>query len=117
MVDEAVRWLKDRPDQKQPFFLTVWTHEPHAPIDSGSKFMDPYKDIEDAGIRQHHGNITQLDHAFGVLMKALDDPRETTEMSARHPEKFDELKRAIIEQDKEVLAEGPGWWNRDGAPE
>ena len=23
--------------------------------------------------RQHHGNITQLDHAFGILMKALDE--------------------------------------------
>ena len=36
-----------------------------------------YKEIEDEGIRQHHGNITQLDHAFGMLMHALDQLGET----------------------------------------
>jgi arylsulfatase A len=39
--------------------------------------MEPYKEIEDEGIRQHHGNITQLDHAFGLLMRALDQLGET----------------------------------------
>lgn len=266
VVEEAIRWLNERPGPEKPFFLTVWTHEPHAPIESASRFMQPYADIEDEGIRQHHGNITQLDHAFGMLMKALDeldhtsdtfvfytsdngpegdgtrgrergstgglrgrkrdtyeggirvpgmvrwpgktkagttsnepiigsdvfatlcdiaeiplpddrtidgasitpvfsnksiqrseplywrnhlapamsrvglrlgdwkivasddmthfelynlrdDPQEQTELSARQPEKFAELKRAIIQQDKEVLEEGPGWWNRDGKRE
>jgi arylsulfatase A len=35
--------------------------------------MKPYENISDEGIRQHHGNITQIDHAFGNLMKALDE--------------------------------------------
>ena len=35
--------------------------------------MKPYANIQDEGIRQHHGNITQLDHAFGIVVKALDD--------------------------------------------
>ncbi len=73
VVDEAIRWLRERPDRSKPFFLTVWTHEPHQPIESAPEFMAPYADIADEGIRQHHGNITQMDHAFGVLMKALDD--------------------------------------------
>ena len=34
--------------------------------------MKPYVDIDDEGIRQHHGNITQLDDAFGRLMSGLD---------------------------------------------
>lgn len=29
-------------------------------------------DTDDIGLRQHHGNVTQLDHAFGKLMAALD---------------------------------------------
>ena len=73
VVEEAVRWLRDRPNSSRPFFLTVWTHEPHLPIESDPAFMDLYKDISDPGIRQHHGNVTQLDHAFGNLMKALDE--------------------------------------------
>ncbi len=76
-VEEAVRWLKEEKKEDAPFFLTVWTHEPHQPIESASRFMESYKEIEDEGIRQHHGNITQLDHAFGMLMHALDRLGET----------------------------------------
>ena len=56
-----------------PFFLAVWTHEPHLPIESDPRFMEPYADIEDAGVRQHHGNVTQIDHAFGKLMDVVDE--------------------------------------------
>lgn len=70
---EAVQWLREKRDPKKPFFLSVWTHEPHLPIESDPRFMEPYASIEDEGVRQHHGNVTQLDHAFGLVMKALDD--------------------------------------------
>jgi len=73
VAEEAVRWLKQERDPAKPFFLTVWTHEPHQPIESDPKFMEPYADIKDEGIRQHHGNITQLDAAFGHLMQTLDE--------------------------------------------
>lgn len=79
-VNEAIGWLESRPDQTRPFFLTVWTHEPHLPIESAEEFMKPYASIEDEGIRQHHGNITQLDAAFGKLMDSIDklDYRDNT---------------------------------------
>ena len=73
VVEEGIRWLKKIRDPKKPFFLNVWTHEPHLPIESDPKFMDLYKEFDDEGIRQHHGNVTQIDHAFGNLMKALDE--------------------------------------------
>ena len=71
-ADEALRWLESRKDSGNPFFLTVWTHEPHMPIESSQEYMEPYADIEDAGIRQHHGNVTQMDAAFGRLMAGVD---------------------------------------------
>ncbi len=73
VAGEAIRWLKERRDRSKPFFLTVWTHEPHLPIESAPRFMKPYEHIDDPGIRQHHGNITQLDHAFGMVLDALDE--------------------------------------------
>ena len=73
IVNEAIGWLKKQKKRKKPFYLSVWTHEPHLPIESAPKFMEPYRSISDEGIRQHHGNITQIDHAFGKLMKALDE--------------------------------------------
>jgi arylsulfatase A len=71
-VEEAIAWLASRDNSSRPFFLTVWTHEPHLPIESAEKYMQPYADIKDEGVRQHHGNITQLDDAFGALMAGLD---------------------------------------------
>ncbi|QDU63585.1 Arylsulfatase [Planctomycetes bacterium Pan216] len=73
VADEAIDWLQHHRDKEKPFFLTVWTHEPHLPIESNPKFMELYKDADDPGIRQHHGNVTQLDHAFGKLMKELEE--------------------------------------------
>lgn len=71
-ADEAISWLKARNDASSPFFITVWTHEPHLPIESAAEYMKPYADVEDADLRQHHGNITQMDAAFGKLMAAVD---------------------------------------------
>ncbi|MDP4938581.1 MAG: sulfatase-like hydrolase/transferase, partial [Verrucomicrobiales bacterium] len=45
---------------------------PHLPIESDPEFMKLYVDLEDPEHRQHHGNITQIDYAFGRLMDALD---------------------------------------------
>ena len=73
VADEATRWLKTERDPNKPFFLTVWTHEPHLPIESDPEFQKLYADIGNPGVRQHHGNVTQLDHAFGKLMKTLDE--------------------------------------------
>ena len=80
VAKEASSWLKTERDPDKPFFMTVWTHEPHLPIESDPEFQKLYADIENPGVRQHHGNVTQLDHAFGRLMKTVDelDLRENT---------------------------------------
>lgn len=72
VVDEAIAWLNEHRSKDRPFFLAVWTHEPHLPIESAPEFQQPYSKIDDPDVRQHHGDVTQLDHAFGKLMKALD---------------------------------------------
>ncbi len=73
VAEEAIHWLKEKRDAEKPFFMTVWTHEPHLPIESDPEFQKLYEEFDDPGIRQHHGNVTQLDHAFGMLMKAVDE--------------------------------------------
>jgi arylsulfatase len=74
VADEAIDWLKNRRDRSKPFFLAVWTHEPHLPIETDPEFQKPYADL-DADLRQHHGNVSQMDHAFGKLMRALDSEK------------------------------------------
>ncbi|HEY1191952.1 MAG TPA: sulfatase-like hydrolase/transferase [Gemmata sp.] len=72
VTDEAIDWLKNKRDKAKPFFLAVCTHEPHLPIETAPEFQKPYADLAE-DFQQHHGNVTQLDGAFGKLMKALDE--------------------------------------------
>ncbi len=75
VVSEAISWLKEKRDAAKPFFLAVWTHEPHYPIKSDPKFKALYPDLTDDIQREHHANVTQMDHAFGMLMKSLDEQK------------------------------------------
>ena len=38
------------------------------------------------------------------------DWKETTDLAAKFPRKFAEMKQALIRQDEAVLKEGPDWW-------
>ncbi len=78
VVDEAMRWLDAR-DKTKPFFAYVCIHEPHEPISSDPKYAALYHS-DDPSFNGHHGNISQMDDAFGRLMKKLDDTglRENT---------------------------------------
>lgn len=77
VADEATHWLKERRDKTKPFYLAVWTHEPHLPIETDPQFHTPYANLPDADVRQHHGNVSQLDHAVGKVLRALDEQKLT----------------------------------------
>lgn len=74
---EAVTWLKERRDGSKPFFLAVWTHEPHYPIASADRYEKLHAAITDPLERTYRANVTQLDDAFGMVMKALDESGAT----------------------------------------
>jgi len=77
VVDEAIRWLENERPQNVPFFLNVWTHETHTPIGTANEFLEMYDEGLDPVMREYYGNISQMDHAFGQLMKWLDENNET----------------------------------------
>jgi arylsulfatase A len=73
VVTEAIAWLKEKRDPAKPFLLSVWTHEPHYPIKSAPEFKAKYSQLSDPVQIEHHANVTQMDHAFGMLIRALDE--------------------------------------------
>jgi len=73
IVDEATEWIGERKKPEHPFFLTVWTHEPHTPIGTAEEFKVPYNDDLPEKKRDYYGNVTQIDAAFGKLMAYLDE--------------------------------------------
>ncbi len=74
IIDEATDWLTKKRDRTKPFFMYVCFHEPHEPIASDAKYTKLYPS-DDPSYSAHHGNITQMDDAFGRLMKLLDDQK------------------------------------------
>jgi len=72
VTKEAIRWLRQERDPGKPFFLFVCYHEPHEPIATHPRYEALYDEFPDPAQRAHHGNITQLDAAFGDLLDALE---------------------------------------------
>jgi len=72
VADEAIRWLKQVRDRSKPLFLFVCFHEPHEPIATAERFIEMYPSPADPSRAEHHGNVTQMDEAFGRLMRTLD---------------------------------------------
>jgi arylsulfatase A len=72
VTDEAIRWMSEVRDPRRPFFLYVCYHEPHEPIASDPRYASLYPS-DDPSESAHHGNVSQMDAAFGRLMAALDD--------------------------------------------
>lgn len=72
VADEAITWLKNGRDHGKPFFLFVCFHEPHEPIATDQRFAELYPSPDDPSRSHHHGNVTQMDAAFGRLMESLD---------------------------------------------
>ena len=84
---------KVRPNPKNPFFLLVCSHEPHVPLAPPEKYAAMYdnkevdeleKTIRYGGVKRperdishlkkhYYGTVTQLDNAFGMLMKAIEE--------------------------------------------
>lgn len=68
---EFVNWIKSQGSGGRPFFATIWFHEPHGPVNSDPRFLDRYRKLDDASLRQYYANITQIDEAVGTIVAAL----------------------------------------------
>lgn len=66
---EAIQWLNEIHDSNRPFVLSVWFHEPHAPIATDPKFSSLYPGHPNS---EYLGNVTQMDSALGMIMDALE---------------------------------------------
>ena len=74
VAKELIKWLKEYKADDQPFFITLWFHEPHGPIDSDPRFMERYDEkVNDPDLKQYFANVTQIDEAVGEIVQVLKD--------------------------------------------
>ena len=81
VVDEALTWLNEKRDAKEPFFINLWFNEPHAPIAAPEEIVSQYGALNDQAAI-YSGTIDNTDRAIGRLIARL--------------EKLGELENTII---------------------
>lgn len=68
---QFVKWMQETREAGEPFFVTIWFHEPHGPINSDPRFVERYSELDDPSLRQYYANVTQIDEAVATIVAAL----------------------------------------------
>ncbi|MBO25975.1 MAG: hypothetical protein CMI33_05195 [Opitutales bacterium] len=71
VVDEALSWLDEKRDDKEPFFLNLWFNEPHAIIAAPDEIVSQYGALNDQAAI-YNGTIDNTDRAIGRLVAKLE---------------------------------------------
>lgn len=70
VVDQALRFIRKRIDQKKPFFVTIWYGSPHSPFAAGdedTKAIQAHPNDK----KNQYGEIVAMDRSIGTLRRNL----------------------------------------------
>jgi arylsulfatase A-like enzyme len=70
VMDRVIPFIRGAVKNDQPFFATVWFHEPHEPVVAGPEYRAMYKEYSE-GEQHYYGCITAMDEQIGRLRKEL----------------------------------------------
>lgn len=72
VVEEGIKWLNERENKDQPFFLNIWFNEPHHKLASPEELIAKHPEL-DPQEALYYANIENVDLAVGKILDALDD--------------------------------------------
>ncbi len=70
VMDRAIAFIRKAVSREQPFFATIWFHEPHEPVVAGPEYRKMYTQY-DLGQQHYFGCITAMDEQIGRLRNEL----------------------------------------------
>jgi len=70
VMDRAIPFISKATRNNQPFFATVWFHEPHEPVVAGPEYRAMYSRYSE-GEQHYYGCITAMDEQIGRLRREL----------------------------------------------
>ena len=76
IAELAVKFIKKSRDANKPSLTIIWTAAPHGLWDTTKEYSDIYKGIKEnkhGSLQQHYGEISEVDHAVGIVRKGLKD--------------------------------------------
>ncbi len=69
--DEAIRFMDEQVESRQPFFLYLSFTAPHVPFQAPRNYYDRYAHIEDENKRVYYAMISALDDAIGAIHQRI----------------------------------------------
>ena len=70
VIDDAIRWLKQRNQPDQPFFMNIWFNEPHAKLAAPDDIVSLYGSLKDEAAI-YSATVDNTDRAIGRLVAKL----------------------------------------------
>ena len=70
IVDDAIRWLDEKKNPDQPFFMNMWFNEPHSKLAAPDEITSIYGDLKDEGAI-YSATVDNTDRAIGRLVAKL----------------------------------------------
>lgn len=70
IVDDAIRWLDEKKNPDQPFFLNLWFNEPHHKLAAPDEIVSLYGDLNDEAAI-YSATVDNTDRAIGRLVAKL----------------------------------------------
>ncbi len=71
--NEAMRWISERADNKEPFFCYIPTYNAHKPVIVPDKYSAPYRGKVNEDTANFFGMLANLDENIGRLLDFLDE--------------------------------------------
>ncbi|TLX74340.1 N-acetylgalactosamine-6-sulfatase [Labilibacter sediminis] len=70
IMDRVIPWVEQQSKAENPFFMVLWWHTPHTPVDASPKHRAIYKHLPERE-QKYYGAITAMDEQVGRLMEKL----------------------------------------------
>jgi len=70
VMDRAIPFIRKAAGNNEPFFTTIWFHEPHEPVVAGPEYRAMYSRYSEPE-QHYYGCITAMDEQIGRLRKEL----------------------------------------------
>ena len=70
VVDEALKFIGEQVQAKQPFFTVIWYGTPHSPWIAAPEDKGPFAQLTPKA-QDHYGELVAMDRSIGALRKGL----------------------------------------------
>lgn len=69
----TVKFIKECAEEKKPFFVNLWVHEPHTPFHTVPKYEWRFRHLENEADRIYASVLSHADERIGEVLDTLDD--------------------------------------------